>query len=95
MARSAVPSRDSIADTAIQWLSAVLGSVVDTPLALALSFDDFETVVLATIVLVITTAGFTAGPLPGSGAGAGSTPPLGTLPSGESVSPAGAVAPAG
>lgn len=46
-----MPSRKSIEDTAIQWLSAVLASVEDAAFTRALGFEGFETVILLTAVL--------------------------------------------
>lgn len=104
---SAVPSRNSANEAAIQLLSAVLGSVaVAAPAALAL--DGAGAAVLTTVVLVVVVVlgvavaglrtGSVADPAPGRPT-AGPAPPAGSpAPPGSSrpsVSPAGAVAPWG
>lgn len=57
--RSIVPSTNSNVDTAIQWLSPVLGSVAVVAVA-ALGLGTLATVVLVTVVvvLVVAAAGF-------------------------------------
>ena len=66
--RSTVPSRNSVKEAAIQWLSPVLGSddvvaIVDLGLVVLL------TVVLVTVFLSDVVAGFTAGSVAGSAPG--------------------------
>ena len=61
--RSTVPSRNSVKETAIQWLSPVLGS------ADVVAIVDLGLVVLVTVVLGVVAAGFTAGSVAGSAPG--------------------------
>ena len=62
--RAAVPSTNSNADTAIQWLSAVLGSDEEVAVAV-LGFEVLATVVTAIVVVVfVAIAGFTWGASP-------------------------------
>lgn len=103
-ARSTVPSRKSIAEAAIQLLSAVLGSD-DTVAVAGLGLVVLATVVLVTVVdvLVVVAAGFSAGfavgPVVSSpAAGLASAGDLLELSPGTlspSVSPAGGVATSG
>ena len=104
--RSAVPSRNSAKEAAIQLLSAVLGSVAAALAVLAL--DGVDAVVLVTVVLLVVVVlgvavaglgtGSVADPTPGRptvgpAPPAGSPAPPGT--SRPSASPADAVAPSG
>lgn len=107
-ARSTVPSRKNVKETAIQLLSPVLGSVVAVVLV-ALGLEDAGTVVLVTVVLIVmfvlgdVAAGFTVGSVVGPAPGCPAAGPA--LPSGlpsphpgtssPSVSPAGGVAASG
>ena len=96
-ARSTVPSRKSVAEAAIQLLSPVLGS------ATVVAVAGLGLTVLATVVLVVVAAGFSAGfsvdPVVGSpAAGLASMGDLSTLSPGTttpSVSSAGGVATSG
>lgn len=68
MLRSTVPSRNSVKEAAIQWLSPVLGS------ADVVAIVDLDLVVLVTVILVTVTfgdvaAGFTAGSVAGPAPG--------------------------
>lgn len=60
--RSAVPSRKSVKEVAIQLLSAVLGSAAVVAVAV-LGLEDVDTVVLVAVVvvLVVSAAGFSEG----------------------------------
>ena len=103
-ARSAVPSRKNVKETAIQLLSPVLGSAEVVAVA-GLDLDGVDTVVLVTVVVVLVvvatgfSAGFAVGPVvrspPAGLASAGDLSALspGTTP--PSVSPAGGVATSG
>ena len=95
-----MPRKKSVRDTAIQWLSAVLGSDEEVAVA-ALGLEVLVAVVLATVVVVtvlVAVAGFSVRFVDGSVAGspvAGSAPGAdGPSPgtSGPPVSPADAVA---
>ena len=101
--RTAVPSTNSKPDTAIQWLSAVLGSDEEVAVA-ALGLEVLTAVLLVTVVVVtvlVAAAGFRVGFVDGSVTGspvAGSVPGAdGPSPgtSGPPVSPADAVASTG
>ena len=101
--RAAVPSTNSNADTAIQWLSAVLGSDEEVAVAV-LGFEVLATVVTAVVVVVLVAiAGFNVGcvacsvaaPLLAGSTSAVDPPSPGTSPPGVSVSPVGTVAPSG
>lgn len=71
--RTAVPNTNSNVDTAIQLLSAVLGSAALVAVA-ALGLEALATVVLVTVVVVLVvvaagfSAGFAVGPVVGSSA---------------------------
>ena len=94
--RSAVPSRNSAKEAAIQLLSAVLGSDEEAAVA-ALGLEALAAVVFVTVVVVVVfvaTAGFTEGCVACSAEAppiAGSTSAEGS-PLGVSVSPTGTVA---
>ena len=101
--RTAVPSTKSKPDTAIQWLSLVLGSDEEVAVA-ALSLEVLAAVLLVTVVVVtvlVAAAGFRVRFVDGSVAG---SPVAGSVPGTEgpspgtsraSLSPAGPAAPSG
>lgn len=63
MVRNAVPSRNSVRDTAIQFVSLVLGSDKEVLVA-ALGLEALAAVVLVTVVVVtvlVAAAGFSVG----------------------------------